>query len=158
MGFSRQADILRTIATRLNLPDFRQLTQQPIINEAVRVSIYHPIGTAPDSVATLSYGHHQTACTLQVCYDRPNHRADLHFQIPIVRYNALLGALRKAHFDTLDDETDLPFHGVDLWLIERAAGSFYHDIVLCPSSATGKHRELMRALQDHLPEAIRTGA
>lgn len=158
MGLSRQADILRTIATRLDLPDFRKLTQQPTINEAVRVSIYHHSSNRPDSVATLVYGHHQSTCSLHVCYDRPNRRADLQFQIPVMRYNALLGALRKSNFDHLDDESTLPFYGVDLWLIERAAGSFHHDVVLCPESATGKHRELLRALQDHLPEAVRVGA
>lgn len=158
MGYSRQADILRTIATRLDLPDFRRMTQQPTINEAVRVSIYHYTGQAPDSIATLVYGHHQTDCNLQVCYDRPTRRADLSYQVPIARYSGLLAAFRKANFDHLDDEPDLPFYGVDLWLIERAAGSFHHDVVLCPESASGKYRELIRALQDHLPESIRTGA
>lgn len=158
MGYSRQADVLRTIATRLQLPDFRKLTQQPTINEAMRVSIYHDDGNSPDSVATLVHGHHQETYPLHVCYDRSTRRADLNFDVSVERYNGLLMALRRARFDQLDDEPDLPFYGIDLWLIERAAGSFYHDIVLCPTTASGKHHEIVRALRDHLPEAVRTGA
>jgi hypothetical protein len=84
--------------------------------------------------------------------------ASLKLNIPLVRYQDLLLALRRARFDTLDDEDDLPYLGVDLWLIERAAGSFYHDIVVCPTNAKGHHREIVLALRQYLPEAVRTGA
>jgi hypothetical protein len=44
---------------------------------------------------------------------------------------------------------------VDVWLVERAAGSYFHDVVLSPGTATGHHRELVIAIKTHLPEAIR---
>ncbi|PJF41867.1 MAG: hypothetical protein CUN55_11130 [Phototrophicales bacterium] len=158
MEFSRQADVLRTIASRLGLPDFRTLTQNPTIHEAVRLTIYYHLGNAPDSVSTLLHGHHQETCQLHICFDRPQKRAELHLNIKTERYNQLLLAMQKANFDKLDDDPTLPFYGADLWLIERAAGSFHHDVVLAPESATGNYRELVRAFQTYLPETTRVGA
>jgi len=50
---------------------------------------------------------------------------------------------------------NVPYLGVDLWLVERASGSFYHDIVLSPEDARGFFRELILAIREHLPEALR---
>jgi hypothetical protein len=55
----------------------------------------------------------------------------------------------------LDDAFDAPPAGVDVWLVERAAGSYFHDIVLSPGNATGHHREVVLALKTHLPESVR---
>lgn len=158
MGLSRRADPLRAIAERLGLVDFRKITQVPTIGEALRVTVHHADGTHPDSVATLVRGHHQKNCDLTVVYDRSPKRATLQFSISLERYQRLLMALRRARFDNLDDQPDLPFIGVRLWLVERSAASFYHDVVLGPNDATGNYREIMRAFQDHLAESVRTGA
>ena len=49
----------------------------------------------------------------------------------------------------------MPYFGVDLWLVERASGSFYHDVVMAPDSARGFYRELALSLRQHLKEALR---
>jgi len=157
MDFSRRADPLRDIAAQLGLTEFRRLTQQPTVNEAVRVTIHYDAVRQADSVATLVRGHHRDDCTLTVVYARLQKPARLTFSIPQKRYQQLLAELRRARFDHLDDEPDLAFLGVDLWLIERAAGSFQHDIVLGPASAIGNYRECVRAFQQHLPESVRPG-
>lgn len=158
MSLSRRADPMRLIAARLGQDELQKITSNPAINEAVRVSIhYHDGEQAPNSVATLQRGHGDN-CELQLLYDKSPRMAKLKLSIPSTRYQALLVALRRARFDALDDEEDLPYFGVDLWLIERAAGSFYHDIVVCPTSAKGHHREIVLALRQHLPEAVRKGA
>jgi hypothetical protein len=71
------------------------------------------------------------------------------------RYQALLAALRRAKFDALDDQPEVPYFGVDLWLVERASGSFYHDVVLAPDSARGFYRELILSIRQHLKESLR---
>jgi hypothetical protein len=91
-------------------------------------------------------------------YETPRKLARLTYDIPQQRYQQLLGALRQARFDHLDDQPNLPFLGVDLWLIERAAGRFRHDIVLSPAAAAGNYREFVRAFQEYLPESVRPGA
>ncbi len=157
MGLLRRADPLRLLASRMGLAELVQVTRQPTVNEALRVSIHYHDGRAPDSVATLRRGL-GSACELDVIFDRSPKRAFLHYDISPQRYQDLLVAMRRVNFDKLDDEEDLPFLGVDLWLIERAAGSFYHDVVVCPDTARGHHRELILAFRQYLPEAVRQGA
>ena len=77
------------------------------------------------------------------------------YEIDLERYRALLAALRRLKFDEMDDQPDVPFFGVDMWLVERASGSFYHDVVMSPASARGFYRELILALREHMKEALR---
>ena len=151
---ARRADPIRLIALRLRQGELRQVVQQPGVNEAVRVTVQYHDGRHPNQVATLTRGH-GPQCTLLVVYDKPNKDVRFSYAIPLERYLALLGTLRRAHFDALDDQPDVPFFGVDLWLVERASGSFYHDVVIQPESATGLHGEIVIAIRAQLKEALR---
>ncbi len=105
--------------------------------------------------ATLTRGH-APGGTLKVVYDKPGKEVYFDYPVEPERYQALITTLRRIKFDRLDDQPDVPFFGVDLWLVERASGSYYHDVVLSPESARGFYRELILALQQHLKEALRT--
>ncbi|MBN1679448.1 MAG: hypothetical protein JW966_04100 [Anaerolineae bacterium] len=151
---TRRADPIRLVALRLRQDELRHVTQQPGINEAFRVTIQYHDGRYPNQVATLERGH-GPMCTLHVVYDKPNKDVYFSHHVPVEQFKDLLGSLRRAKFDTLDDQPDVPFFNVDLWLVERASGSFYHDVVLSPGSAGGPHRELVVAIRQHLKEAVR---
>ena len=150
----RRADTIRLIAQRLSQDELRHLTSQPGVNEAFRITIQYHDGRHPNQVATLTRNHSGPG-TLAVMYDKPG--KDVRFTYPVApdRYQSLLLALRRIKFDKLDDQPEVPFFGVDLWLVERASGSFYHDVVLSPDSARGFYRELILALRTHLKEALR---
>jgi hypothetical protein len=156
MTIYRRADTIRLIAVRLGQGELKNVPQEPGIHEALRVGVHYHDGRAPNSIATLRWGAGDE-CSLQVAYDKAPSPIYFDLKIDTPRYQALMMALRQARFDRLDDQEDLPFYGVDLWLVERVAGSFYHDIVLCPTSATGHHREVVQAIKKHLPEAIHQG-
>ena len=151
---ARRADPIRLIALRLRQGELRHVVQQPGVNEAVRVTVQYHDGRHPNQVATLTRGH-GPQCTLLVVYDKPNKDVRFSYTVPLERYLALLTALRRARFDTLDDQPDVPFFGVDLWLVERASGSFYHDVVIQPESASGPHSEVVHAFREQLREALR---
>lgn len=157
MSLSRRADPIRLIAARLGQGELKQLTNEPEISEAFRVSVHYHETDGLNSVATLRRGHGDN-CKLQVVYDKAPKAVKFEFEVPIDTYRELMKAIRQAKFDTLDDEEDVPYLGVDMWLVERVAGSFYHDIVLCPTSARGHHRELMLAIKELLPQSVRKGA
>ncbi|WP_119068005.1 hypothetical protein [Aggregatilinea lenta] len=150
----RRADPIRLIALRLSQDELRHLTFQPGINEAFRITIQYHDGRHPNQVATLTRNH-TGAAPLTVVYDKPGKDVRFSYPIPPERYQSLLLALRRIKFDKLDDQPEVPFFGVDLWLVERASGSFYHDVVLSPDSARGFYRELILALRTHLKEALR---
>lgn len=152
MSLSRRADPIRLIAVRLGQGELKNETSKPGVNEALRISIQYHDGRHPNSVATVRR-RHGDACELTVAYDKDKLSYD--FALPVERYQKMLIALRASKFDTLDDEENLPYFGIDMWLVERASGSFYHDIVLSPDHATGHHREIIVATRQHLPEAVR---
>jgi len=43
----------------------------------------------------------------------------------------------------------------DLWLIERAAGTFAHSVILAPELARDEYSKLVNAVKNGLPEALR---
>jgi hypothetical protein len=156
MSIHRRADAIRLVAVRLGQGELKDITQKPGIHEALRVSVYYHDGRAPNSVATLMRSLSAT-CRLQVAYDKTPNPVYFDLTVPSQKYQALLLDLRRTRFDKLDDQPDVPFFGVDLWLVERIAGSFYHDIVLCPSSAESNYREVMLSIRMHIPESVRQG-
>jgi hypothetical protein len=151
---SRRADPIRLIALRLKQDEIKNVLQQPGINEVFRVTIQYDSRAHANQVATLTRGHGGT-CALKVVYDKPGKDVYFTYAVDAERYKALLSALRRLKFDDLDDQPDVPFFGVDLWLIERGSGSFYHDVVIAPDSARGFYRELVLTVREHLKEALR---
>jgi hypothetical protein len=151
---SRRADPIRLIALRLRQDELRSVAQKPGINEAFRVTIQYGSPDHPNQTATFTRGHGDNG-KLKVIYDKPGKEVYFDFAIPLERYQAFMIALRRVKFDTMDDQPDVPYFNVDLWLVERASGSFYHDVVLSPESARGFYRELVLAIREHLKEAVR---
>ncbi len=152
---ARRADPIRLIALRLRQDELRNLTRSPLISEAFRVTIEYHDGRFPNQVATLTRGH-GTGAALKVVYDKPGKEVFFTYPVEHERFQELNAALRRLKFDSLDDQPDVPFFGVDLWLVERASGSFYHDVVLSPESARGFYRELILTIHRLLKPAVRT--
>jgi len=151
---ARRADPIRLIALRMKQDEVRNVVQRPGVNGAFRVTIQYHDARHPNQVATLIRGH-SGPCTLHVVYDKPGKDVHFTYAIEAARFTTLHTVLRRIRFDGMDDQPDVPFFGVDLWLVERGSGSFYHDVVLSPDSARGFYRELILALREHLKEALR---
>lgn len=151
----RHADGLRLIAARLDLPPLAEVARRPGINEAYRLTIQYHDGRCADQVATLTHSQHREVL-LSVVYRRLYQHPALEYLLEEDRFKDLDIALRRLKFDQMDDQPDLPFIGVDFWLIERASGSYLHDLVLAPDSAEGLYGWLADTFRDRLPEALRT--
>lgn len=151
----RHADGLRLIAARLELPPLAQVARRPGINEAYRLTIQYHDGRCADQVATLTHSQHGEVL-LSVVYRRLYQHPALEYVFDADRFRDLDVALRRLKFDQQDDQPDVQFFGVDFWLIERASGSYLHDVVLDPESASGVHGWLVDVFREYLPEALRT--
>jgi hypothetical protein len=150
-----QSAPLRFIAVRLNVPELERLVRQAGVGEALRVTVQYHDGRHPDQIATLTKPLVGLA-TLNVVYRRTgNPPMRLDYQIETERMQQLTAALRRINFDKLDDAPDIPWFGADLWLVERAAGSFHHDVIIAPSNATGIHADLVELIQNGLRESVR---
>jgi hypothetical protein len=144
---------LRLIAVRLNIPELNVVARQPDVIEAVRVSIQAHDGRHPDQVGTLV--KLRSGSKLSVAYRRAK-PLTLDYTVDAAHCAALTAGLRRLKFDTLDDIPDIPWLGADLWLVERAAGSFYHDVIIAPAKASGAHAEITALITQHMREATRT--
>jgi len=145
---------LRFIAVRLGLPELEFEARQPGVVAAFRVTIQYHDARHPDQVATATQmgGGVKLAAHYRRQSDKP---LALSHTIPTERFHALMGPLKKLGFDQLDDANDLKWYGVDLWLVERAASSFHHDIIIAPVTATGIYRKIVDLISEQLREAVR---
>lgn len=156
MSISRteqHAHTLRAIADRLQLPSVRQMAQQPGVRAVYRLTVYHHDRRALDSVATLRRVGEEAHLT--IVHERMFFIKPITHIIPLKRYESFTTGLQKLRFDHLGDQPDIPLYSLDLWMLERAAGSFVHGVIVAPAAASGAHAALIDIIQTHLPEALR---
>ena len=153
----RRAAPLRFIAVRLAVPELESAARQPGVAEVFRLTIQYHDGRHPDQIATATKMPQPGGpVRLNVHYRRANDQAlVLEYAIDGERFSAMNAALRKLGFDKLDDPPEIPWYGADLWLVERAAGSFHHDLIIAPDGATGTHAEIVKLIRENLREAVR---
>jgi hypothetical protein len=152
----RRADPLRFIAVRLAVPELEIVARQPGVAETFRLTVQYHDGRHPDQIGTVIRRQPGGPAKLAVHYRRANDKPlVLDYTLDAERFAAFNAALRKLGFDKLDDLPDIPWYGADLWLVERAAGTFHHDIIVAPGSATGVHAEIVSLVREYLPQAIR---
>lgn len=149
-----QSASLRFIAVRMQIAELPQVVKQPGIGEGFRVTVQYHDARHPNQIATVTKIQGSDA-QLTVVYRRADDRLLL-FEYPLtaMQFQGLTGALRQIKFDTLDDALT-PSYGADIWLLERAAGSFYHDLLLAPAHAQGIYAELTQVINTYIPLGLR---
>lgn len=147
---------LRLISLRLAVPELESVARDAAVVEAYRVTIHYNDARYPDQVATITRRRTEDTARLNVAYRKADKPLTLDFRLPLERISALAAGLRRLSFDGLDDMPNVPWFGADLWLVERAAGSYHHDLILAPSTASGVYADLAALLSEQLPQAVRT--
>jgi hypothetical protein len=144
---------LRALAEPLGLLPLAAAARAPNTTAVYRLTIRRGETRLRDQAATLRQMRGET--TLAVVYRAfLNHKPLLYPVVP-ERLEAFVKTLQAVRFDALPDQPDPPSYGADLWLLERAAGSFYKSLLLAPALAAGPYTDLVKAVQTHLPEALR---
>ncbi len=147
---------LRLIAARLGLPELEQVARQAGITETFRLTIKYHDGQHPDQVATAIKNQAKPAPTLTVVYQRANGDSlTLEHPLEVDRFRSMIATLKKMGFDRLDDDKSIDWTRADLWLVERAASAFHHDVIIAPATATGLYAEIVRLITANLREAVR---
>jgi hypothetical protein len=150
----QQAALLRAIPDRLGLPPVRTLARAPDVRAVYRVTVYYHDRRALDSCATLIERRHSEP-EMAIAFRGAFRQKPILHRIDADRCAAFVLALRHLRFDHLPDQPRMPLYGLDFWMIERAAGSFIHSVILAPQIAEGVHAELAHIIRTHLPEALR---
>lgn len=150
----QQAFLLRSIAERMDQPPLKTLIKAPQVLAAYRVTVYYHDRRALDSCATL-WDRRLEGVQLVLCYRGMFDQKPITRPLSETRYDTFTQALQKLRFDHLADQPDMPLYGLDFWMVERAAGSFIHSVIVAPQTATGSHADLVQIIQTHLPESLR---
>jgi hypothetical protein len=145
---------MRALIEAIGVAPLADLIRRPGISGVYRLTVFHHDGRARDTVSTLFHGAaigNQLETVVRLMFDgKPLVR-----QVLPQRFDHFVAALNKAGFDHLPDQPDIPPYGVDVWLLERAAGSFTKSVVLAPQRADGVYATLVAAIQTDLPDALR---
>lgn len=153
LGF--HSPLLRGIAEQLQLPSVRELARQPGSHEIYRITIHYFDGRACNSVSTLRRVPPGNF-VLETAYQRALGNKSLAHTIERERYADFVKALNSLNFDHMGDQSNLPgYNSTDLWMVERAAGTFSHSVILAPDLARDSFARLANAVKNGLPEVLR---
>ena len=148
------APTLRAIIESVGVASLGDIVKQPGVIAVYRLTVYHHDGRAHDTVSTLTHsltrGNRLETVVRLMFGGKP-----LVHNVTPRRYEHFVNTLNAVRFDQLRDQPDLPPYGADLWLLERAAGSFNKSVVLAPARAEGVYAALCEAIRADLPEALR---
>jgi hypothetical protein len=152
-GSSFHAPSLLAVAARCGLPTVLALARMPGMQGVFRVTVSYHDRRARNAVTTISRA--AVGVRLEIVFDGAFGKPLLH-PFDRDRYETFARALFGVGFDHLKDAPNLPAPGkADVWLIERAAGSFTHGLLLAPERAEGVYSRLINAVRHGLPEALR---
>lgn len=152
-NYAYQYYLLRSVSDHLRLPDLKKMAAEPGVQLVYRISCHTPGDPAPpDSVATVLsavtqppqlsvYFHNDSARNFEDIIDKD-------------RFQRFVAAMSTLKFDRLNDQPNIPAHGVPLWLVERAAGGFTKSVLLSPQTASGPHQTLIFRIHEFFPEAV----
>lgn len=153
IAVNTRARALQELIQRLDLPSLREIARQAGIQSALRVTCYYRDGAAFNSCATLRCPQ-EGACALEIVREGWLQQRPVLRSIPRASAEKLNAALGRARFDYLDDQSAARTPRI-LWLVERAAGVFYHSVQLSPELPEPSYSAIVNALDAYLPEAIR---
>jgi hypothetical protein len=148
------APTLRAIIESVGVAALADIIRQPGVSAVYRLTVYHHDGRARDTVSTLIHAP-VSGSRLETVVRLMFGGKPLVYNVLPRRYEHFVNRLNAANFDQLGDQPSLPPYGADLWLLERAAGSFNKSLILAPDRAEGVYASLVAAVRDHLPEALR---
>jgi hypothetical protein len=153
LGF--QAPLLRGIADQLGLKPISEIARKPDVTEVYRITVHYFDGRACNSVATL-HATQTGEIVLEIAYEGALASKPITHEIDLTRWEDFVQAVKSLSFDRMRDQPNLPeYDSTDLWLVERAAGTFSHSVILAPEIALDAHGRLANAVRHGLPEALR---
>ncbi len=142
------------LASQLGLPDLERAASRAGVMSVLQVSAYYAERRVRHSVARVI--EYQTGeITMQVVFQGVNLDEPLRLTLDRERLEGLERALLRARFEQLADQAGLSYAERSLWLIQRAAGSHVHGIMVAPDRPETPYTSIVNAIDDYLPEAIR---
>jgi len=156
VSLSFHAPLLRGVAERLRLPSVMTLARGVGVTGVWRITVHYFDSRAPDTVATLMR-RSGVGTGLEVWTERPD-IPPITLTLSAERWATFTTAALSLRFDQLADQPNLPIYDTtDLWLIERAAGTFVHSVIVAPALADAAWQTPDQAGWTRLASVVRNG-
>ena len=142
------------LASQLGLPELGQAAGAAGVMSVLQVSAYYAERRVRHSVARAI--EYQTGeIELQIVFQGVSLKAPLRLQVERQKMEQLDDALLRVKFDKLGDQPGLSYAERSLWLVQRAAGTHVHGILVAPDRPETPFSTIVNAIDAYLPEAIR---
>ncbi len=142
------------LAGRLGLPDLERVAARAGVMSVLRISAYYAARRVRHSVAQVV--EQQTGeIEMQLAYEGLSLREPLRLAVEQDNLEKLQAVLLELRFGKLDDQTHLSYNERSLWLIQQAAGTHLHSIMVAPDRPELPYSTIVNAIDAYLPEAIR---
>ena len=146
--------ILYQLAGDLGMADLPSVTRAAGVMSVLQVSAYYVERRIRHSVARV-IEYQLGEVRMQLIFEGVNRHRPLELTVSRDRFKSLAQTLNQAQFDKLDDQAGLSYADRSLWLIQRAAGTYSHGIIVSPSKPELPYSSIVNAIDAYLPAAIR---
>ncbi len=142
------------LAGSLGLPELEQVARAAGVMNVLQVTAYYTERRVRHSLARVI--EYQTGETeLRVAYEGVNVGKPMVLPVERDTMEALNAVLLAVNFGRLSYQAGLSHADQCLWLIQRAAGTHVHGIMLAPERPEPPWSTIVNAIDAYLPEAIR---
>lgn len=148
------AGLLRLNAERAGLAKVSAIASRAGVREVYRVTVEYDRVRYASVVVTLTCRGMDDIEAGAVYLGHFGNRPLLR-RISSEQYESFTVAMRQTGFDRLPDQPGIPFYGADLWLVERAAGSFSKSVIIQPERAADAYAQVVALVRASLPEVAR---
>lgn len=142
------------VASRLAMPDLQRAARAAGVMSILEVTVYYAARRIRHSVARAI--EYQTGeAQLEIAFEGVNVGKPMILSLDRQNLEALNAALLAVNFGRLGDQADLTYADGPLWLIQQAAGTHIHSIIVAPERPELPYSAIVNAIDAWLPEAIR---
>ena len=142
------------LASRLGLPDLERAARAPGVMAVLEILVYYAERRVRHSAARV-LEYQLGEIELQVAYEGVRLETIPRIAIEEARMKKLNAVLLAVKFRSLSHQRDLSYDESSLWLIQQAAGSHIHGIMVAPDRPVLPYSTIVNAIDEYLPEAIR---
>ena len=147
-----ESEIYR-LPARLGLADLSTVARGSGVISVLQVTVYQGRQRRRHSVARVVESQ-LGGMELTVAYEGVDLSA-LRMPLEAAQLQQLHAALDSARFGKLGDQPDLILDDAPLWLVQRAAGTHLHSVILAPNRPVLPWSRIVNAIDACLPAAVR---
>ena len=142
------------LANRLGLPDLERAAAQAGVMSVLQVSAYYAARRVRHTVARV-IEYQSGEIEMLLAYEGVSLGQPIRLPVAGDKLERVQAALLEARFGKLSDQPDLSYDQRSLWLIQQAAGTHAHGIIVAPERPELPYSIIVNAIDAFLPEAIR---